>query len=58
MLINDFNYPVDKIQVEYAVNFGREVKRADIVIFDKIETTTAYIIVELKKLNLKMVKNN
>ena len=32
-----------------AVNFGKEKKKADIVIFDKDRPDTAYIIVELKK---------
>ena len=31
------------------MHFGREVKRADIVIFDDIQITAPYIIVELKK---------
>jgi len=35
--------------VEYAVNFGREVKRADIVIMDKDKPIVPYIIVEVKK---------
>lgn len=39
--------------VEYPVNFGREVKRADIVITDKDDPTIPYIIVELKKPKLK-----
>lgn len=52
-LIKAYNYPKDKIELEYSVSFGREKKRADIVIFDKIATTTPYIIVELKKPKLK-----
>ena len=52
-LIKTYNYPKDKIELEYSVSFGREKKRADIVIFDKIATTTPYIIVELKKPKLK-----
>ena len=52
-LIKTYNYPKDKIELEYSVSFGREKKRADIVIFDKIATTTPYIIVELKKRKLK-----
>lgn len=47
-LINSYGYPLDRIQVEYSVNFGREVKRADIVILAK-DLITPYIIVELKK---------
>ncbi len=52
-LINEYNYPKEKMELEYSVSFGREKKRADIVIFDKIATTTPYIIVELKKPKLK-----
>ncbi len=49
ILINDYKYPVNRMELEYAVTFGREKKRADIVIFDKDQITTPYIIVELKK---------
>ena len=52
-LINEYNYPKEKMELEYSVSFGRETKRADIVIFDKKETTSPYIIVELKKPKLK-----
>lgn len=53
LLIDDLNYPVDRLELEYAVSFGREKKRADIVIFDKDKTTAPYIMVELKKPKLK-----
>ena len=52
-IINEYKYPKTRIQVEYSVHFGREVKRADIVIMDKIQITTPYIIVEVKKPKLK-----
>jgi len=52
-LIEDYNYPKDRIDVEYSVSFGREKKRADIVVFDKERTTVPYIIVENKKPKLK-----
>ena len=52
-LVNVYDYPVSRMELEYAVKFGREVKRADIVIFDKDRTTVPYIIVELKKPKLK-----
>lgn len=52
-LINEYNYPKEKMELEYSVSFGREKKRADIVIFDKLATTSPYIIVELKKPKLK-----
>ncbi|MDR1113182.1 MAG: N-6 DNA methylase [Bacteroidales bacterium] len=53
ILLNDYQYPADRIELEYAVTFGREKKRADIVIFDKQQTTSPYIIVEMKKPKLK-----
>ncbi len=53
VLIDDFHYPVSRMELEYAVSFGREKKRADIVIFDKQQTTAPYIIVELKSPKLK-----
>ncbi len=52
-LINTYNYPLNNMELEYSVSFGKEKKRADIVIFDKVEVTTPYIIVELKKPKLK-----
>lgn len=52
-IINEYKYPKSRIQVEYSVHFGLEVKRADIVIMDKIQITTPYIIVEVKKPKLK-----
>jgi len=48
-LINEYKYPPSRIKLEHAIHFGREVKRADIVIFEKERPTTEYIIVELKK---------
>ena len=48
-LINTYGYPMSRLQAEYAVNFGREVKRADIVIMDKDKPTVPYIIIEVKK---------
>lgn len=52
-LINKYQYPIDRINVESIVNFGREEKRADIIIQDKDNIGSAYIIVELKKPKLK-----
>ena len=52
-LNKEYNYPFDRMQLEYPVHFGRETKRADIVIFSKIDTTAIDIIVELKKPKLK-----
>ena len=56
-LINQYGYPKDRLAFEYAVNFGREKKSADIVIFDKDRADIAYIIVELKKPKLKNGKD-
>ncbi|MES2398147.1 MAG: N-6 DNA methylase [Bacteroidota bacterium] len=53
LLRDKFGYSTDRMELEYAVSFGREKKRADIVIFDKNQTTTPYIMVELKKPKLK-----
>jgi type I restriction enzyme M protein len=52
-LSDDLGYPVSRMELEYPVTFGREKKRADIVILDKDQTTSPYIIVELKKPKLK-----
>lgn len=53
VLRDDLGYPVGRMEVEHAVAFGREKKRADICVFDKDKTTTPYILVELKKPKLK-----
>ena len=45
ILIGELNYPNSRIQLEYEVSFGREKKRADIVILDKDNNTAPYIIV-------------
>ena len=49
VLTDHFDYPVSRLALEYSVSFGREKKRADICIFDKHDTTTPYILVEVKK---------
>ncbi|OFX72665.1 MAG: type I restriction endonuclease subunit M [Bacteroidetes bacterium GWE2_29_8] len=48
-LIEEYGYPVKQIQFEYPIKFGREAKRADIVIVNKLDLSTAYIIAEIKK---------
>lgn len=53
VLTEDFGYPLSRIKLEYEVTFGREKKRSDIVIFDKQQTDSPYIIVEVKKPKLK-----
>lgn len=53
VLRDEFSYPVDRMELEYGVTFGREKKRADICVFDAIRSTDPYIIVEVKKPKLK-----
>ena len=48
-LINDYNYPLNLIKVEYSVSFGREKKLADIVILNKADKSSVYIVLEIKK---------
>lgn len=48
-LIQDYGYPRERLAFEFPVHFGREVKRADIVIRDKDDFNVAYIVVEVKK---------
>lgn len=52
-LINEYGYPVSRMQVEYPVYFGREIKRADIVIMDEDRPLVPYIVIEVKKPKLK-----
>ncbi len=53
VLHEDFGYSYERMQVEFGINHGREVKRADIVIMDRDKGNATYIIVELKKPKLK-----
>lgn len=52
-LVNEYGYPVERMELERVIHFGREKKRADIVIFNKEHVTSEEIIVELKKPKLK-----
>jgi type I restriction enzyme M protein len=56
-LLEDFGYPKRRIKFEHAIHFGREIKSADIVIFDKDRPNVEYIIVEIKKPKLQDGKN-
>ena len=56
-LIKQYGYTKKRLAFEHPISFGREKKKADIVIFDKDRFDTAYIIVELKKPKLKDGKN-
>jgi type I restriction enzyme M protein len=48
-LIKDYRYPLERIEVEKDVRFGREIhaKAADIIIYQK-DKVTPYIIIEVK----------
>lgn len=52
-LIQKYGYPKKRIKFEHPVQFGRQTKSADIVIFDKDRPTVEYIIIEVKKPKLK-----
>ena len=52
-LLKQYRYDTDRIRFEHSVNFGREKKRADIVILDKDRPDTPYIIIEVKKPKLQ-----
>ena len=57
-LTDYYRYPIERLAFEHPVNFGRETKRADIVILDIDHLDTPpYIIVELKKPKLQDGKN-
>lgn len=56
-LLGEYSYPKQRIKFEHPIHFGREVKSADIVIFDKDRPTVEYIIVETKKPKLQDGKN-
>ncbi len=56
-LLSDYGYPKQRIKFEHAIHFGREIKSADIVVFDKDRPTVEYIIVEIKKPKLQDGKN-
>ncbi|BCX15110.1 MAG: restriction endonuclease subunit M [Candidatus Parcubacteria bacterium] len=53
-LIKEYKYPLERIEVEKSVHFGREVhaKKADIVIY-KEDKITPYIIFEVKEPKVK-----
>ena len=52
-LLKQYRYDTDRVRFEHVVNFGREKKRADIVILDKDRPDTPYIIIEIKKPKLQ-----
>lgn len=48
-LVHNYGYSTEQMELERHIHFGREVKRADIVIFEKAHPNVEYIIVEVKK---------
>jgi len=56
-LITEYGYAKKRLYFEYPVSFGRQKKKADIVVFDKDRPDSPYIIVELKKPKLTDGKN-
>lgn len=56
-LIEEFNYPKDRIEFEKIVQMGRDdSKRADIVIYEDEHNTAPYIVVECKAPGKEKVK--
>lgn len=49
-LIHEYGYPTSRIEVEFPIHFGREVKRADIAIMDKDRLMVPYRTSGSKKL--------
>mgnify|MGYP000907243485 CR=1 FL=1 len=49
MLIRTYGYAPEDMRLEHPIHFGREVKRADIVLFEKAQPNAEYIIIEVKK---------
>lgn len=53
-LVNNYGYSINRLAVEYPVNFGRNTdNKADIVVFDPQDGTTPYAIVEVKRAKQK-----
>ena len=59
-LTDNYGYPLEKIKTEENVSFGREKKRADVVVYQK-DGITPWILVEVKapyeKLNIPQLKS-
>lgn len=47
-LMQKYNYPHSRLRMEYPVAFGRETKRADIVVMDERRPDVPYIVAEVK----------
>lgn len=55
-LVNEYGYSAEQMEAEYPVKMGRDVKRADIVVFTDKTKTKPYIIVELKAPSVTITK--
>ena len=52
-LVEEYGYEIERLAFEFPIFFGREAKRADIVIRAKEDLNVPYVIVETKKPNAK-----
>ena len=52
-LMDEYGYSPELLRVEYAINFGREKKLADIVILNREAKASVYCVVEVKKYKAK-----
>lgn len=57
ILIKDYGYPTSRLMVEYPINFGSEIRYADIVVLDKKFHGVPYIIAEIKNPSKKGGEN-
>ncbi|SMN15682.1 Type I restriction-modification enzyme M subunit [uncultured Candidatus Thioglobus sp.] len=48
-LINEYDYPLELLAVEFVVTFGSSKKYTDIVILNKADKTSVYCVLEIKK---------
>lgn len=52
-LVKQYGYPKERVRCEHPVAFGREMKKADLVVFEKDRHETVYIVIEVKRPQLK-----
>ena len=52
-LVHNYGYLPEQMKIEHVIHFGRELKRADIVIFEKEHPDNEYIIIEIKRPKLQ-----
>ena len=46
--MHEYDYSVDQMELERHIHFGREAKRADIVLFEKTHPNVEYLIIAYK----------